>query len=608
MSIFFVIFFIEVIIIFQLKWVWSCLKGKRGFFITAIVISILTSGATFIIPQLTQILVDDVIVGTKDTLGNVIHHTEKLVPLLLGMILVQVVFQSLRYIMVLFLENSSQYMLMGIKEKLFSNLQHLDLGYYSEHRTGDLMTRLTGDLDYVRHTVAWISYVFVDCIVLFTTAMVFYFIQSTELALMILTVTPIILFITILFSKKINPVYTALREKLSSLNTCAQENIEGNRVVKAFNRQKFEETKFEEKNNEFRDMNLKAVYTWQKFLPALDFVSQSMTIITVLGGGFLIMNGKLTFGQLSIFLMFNWAIAGPMHNIGILLNDIQRFFPSASKIIELYYAKPVIFDPEHTIDVKKPLKGKITFSNVSLKFDSKTVFENISFELNPGETLGIIGPTGSGKTSIVNLIGRFYDVSDGEVKFDGVNVKSYKLTDLRSAIGMATQDVFLFSDTVDGNIAYSDPEMSEEDVLKYAKVADCDFVNDMSEGFDTIVGERGVGLSGGQRQRLALARALAKKPALLILDDTTSAVDMETEKLIQKNLSELDTKCTKIIIAQRISSIKNADKIIVLRNQKIEEMGTHEELIKKGGYYSRINTLQNNGFDLKKGGDESAEK
>lgn len=596
------------IFIFQLKWVWSCLKGKRGFFITAIIISILTSGATFIIPQLTKTVVDDIIVGVKNSAGVIVHHTEKLVPLLIAMIAVQLICQSLRYVMVLFLENSSQHMLVGIKEKLFKNLQNLDLVYYSEHRTGDLMTRMTGDLDYVRHTVAWISYTLVDCIVLFTTAMIFYFVQSPELALIILAVTPIILLITIVFSKKINPVYTALREKLSSLNTCAQENIEGNRVVKAFNRQSYEEKQFAERNNDFRDMNLKAVYTWQKFLPFLDLVAQSMTVITVVAGGILIMNGKLTFGQLSIFLMLNWAIAGPMHNIGILLNDIQRFFPSASKIIELYYAKPIIVDPKRTVEVKEPLKGAITFKDVSLKFDSNVVFENINIDIKPGETVGIIGPTGSGKTTIANLIGRFHDVSTGEVLFDGVNVKSYKLADLRGAIGMATQDVFLFSDTVDGNIAYSDPEMPEEDVFKYSKAADCDFIKDMSEGYDTIVGERGVGLSGGQRQRLALARALAKKPALLILDDTTSAVDMETEKLIQKNLDNLDFNCTKIIIAQRISSIKNADKILVLRNHTIEEQGTHEELLRNGGYYSRINTLQNNGFDLVKEGDNCAKK
>lgn len=597
----------EVVTIFQIKWLWNNLKGRKAFFVMAMVISAVTCSATLIIPKLSQIIVDDIIVGVKNNAGVIIHHTEKLVPLLIAIVATQAIAQSLRFLMVVLLEKTGQHMLINVKTKLYYNLQHLDMSYYGNMRTGDLMTRMTGDLDYVRHFTSWISYNIVDSVVLFIAALTFFYIQNVELALIITAVTPILFFITYYFSKIIRPVYANLREKLSQLNTCAQENIEGNRVVKAFNRQDYEGKKFAEKNEEFRKMNLKAVYTWQKFWPVIDFISQALTVITVLAGGLLIINGKLTFGQLSIFLLLNWAISFPMRNLGILLNDIQRFFASANKIIELYYAKPTVTDLPDSIDVDTAPSGSVTFDHVSLKFDNETVLDDISFDIKPGETIGIIGPTGSGKTTIANLIMRFYDTSSGSVKFDGIDVKKYKLSRLRSAIGVATQDVFLYSDTVDGNIAYNDPEMEEEKVFKYAKAADCDFINEMSDGYETIVGERGVGLSGGQRQRIALARALAKEPALLILDDTTSAVDMETEKVIQKNLRELASGCTKIIIAQRISSIREADKIFVIRNKQIEEAGTHSELIAKHGYYYRINKLQNEGLDPEEG-ENRAEK
>lgn len=583
---------------FQIKWVWQNLKEKKFMFVIGLLISAFTSSCFIIIPKLSQIVIDEVIVGVKNSVGVTVHHVEKLVPLLLAMIIVQVTIQSLRYLMVVLLEKSSQYMLINIKETLYKNLQELDMNFYDKYRTGDLMTRLTGDLDLVRHYCSWISYNAVDSIVMFAVTIIFFFTVSWQLALTLLLTTPIILAVTFIFSKKIGPVFVKLREKLSQLNTCAQENIQGNRVVKAFNRQEYEIEKFREKNNDFRAMNIKAAYTWQKFYPIIEFLAQALSIIVILIGGFLIIGGQITFGQLSIFLMLTWALANPMRNLGMLLNDMQRFFASASKIIELYYAKPVIADLPDAIDIKEPTKGSVTFEHVTFKFGSEIVLDDISFDIKPGETIGIIGPTGSGKTTIANLIMRFYDLTSGSIKLDGIDIKRYKLSRLRSDIAMATQDVFLFSDTVDGNIAYSDLEMPVERVYSYAEKADCNsFISSMPDNYNTIIGERGVGLSGGQKQRLALARALANEPKVLILDDTTSAVDMETEKFIQQNLRELSFPCTKIIIAQRISSIKGADRIFVVRHNKIEEEGTHNELLAKHGYYCTINKLQKEGID-----------
>lgn len=289
-----------------------------------------------------------------------------------------------------------------------------------------------------------------------------------------------------------------------------------------------------------------------------------------------------------------WAVSNPMRNMGNYVNDLNRFMASASKIIEIYYASPMIVDRADSVDGDERLKGEVEFRHVSFSMDNKKVLDDISFHVSPGETVAIMGETGSGKTSLINLIPRFYDADSGEVLIDGINVKLHKLRDLRRNIGVATQDVLLYSDTIDSNIAFGDSDLEDDYVKKCAELSDADkFIKKLPQQYDTIVGERGVGLSGGQKQRISLARAIAIKPAILILDDTTSAVDMETEAHIQQALNEqLDFPCTKIIIAQRISSTKNADKIIILRDGKITETGTHEQLIAQNGYYRQIYDLQ----------------
>lgn len=587
---------------FQIKWVWQNLKGKRLIFVIGLVISALTSVAAIIIPKLSEIIVDQVIVGVKNASGAVVHHTELLVPLLIDIVVVQVVVQTLRYVMVVCLENSSQFMVLHLREKLFDNLQRMDMDFYNRNSTGDLMTRMTGDLDLIRHFCAWISYNVVDSVALFLSTLIFLFTVSAQLTLFLLLILPVLFAVTFLFSRKIHPIYVELREKLSHLNTCAQENIEGNRVVKAFSRQDYEIGQFREKNGEFREMNLKAAYLWQKFFPAIELLAQALSVVILLAGGVFIMRGQLTYGGLAVFTSLSWALANPMRNLGMLLNDFQRFFTSANKVIELYYARPRIADPEkpEAAPQKKAeeKRGRVSFEHVTLRYDGQTVLDDVSFEIAPGETVGIIGPTGSGKTTVANLMMRFLDPVSGAVRLDGRDIRRMSLSALRGRIAMATQDVFLFSDTVEGNIAYSDVEMPMEKVLRCAELSCSDeFIKAMPEGYDTIVGERGVGLSGGQRQRLALARALAKEPEVLILDDTTSAVDVETEQVIRKNLGGLPFSCTKVIIAQRITSVKDADRIFVVRGAKIAEEGTHAELLARGGYYAAVDRLQKEGAE-----------
>jgi ATP-binding cassette subfamily B multidrug efflux pump len=583
---------------FQLRWVWHNLKGKRIRYTIALFISVFSSLMVLINPKILQVITDNIIVGVKGADGTIIHQMNILIPLLILMSAVTLGRTLLRYLMVAFFEQSTQAMVVKLRTKLYDNLQNQDMHFYDGYRIGDLMTRLTGDLDMVRNVAAITLFQITDSITLFIAVLVYFLTVSWRMTLLLFAITPFLFAVTYIFSKKIRPLFVDLRERLSLLNTTAQEDISGNKVVKAFNREEYEIEKFSKKNDAFRKANLKASYMWLRFYPVIETLAQSLTVITILGGGIFIIRGELTYGDLMAFSALSWAISNPMRILGIILNDLQRFFASADKVIELYYAHPSIIDRHDAIEFNGKSKGKINFENVTFKFGNETILDNINLEIISGETVGIMGATGSGKTTLINLIARFYEVTTGSVKIDNIDVRNIKLKSLRSNIGMATQEVFLFSDTVDGNIAYCDPDMPEQKVHEYAKVADADeFIKKMPEGYDTIVGERGVGLSGGQKQRIALARALSVRPSILILDDTTSAVDMETEKYIQQKLSELEFSCTKIIIAQRTSSVKNADKIIIIDNKKIIEQGTHAELLAKHGYYYSINVLQQQGYD-----------
>jgi ATP-binding cassette subfamily B protein len=455
---------------------------------------------------------------------------------------------------------------------------------------------MTGDLDMVRHSMAWIIKTVIESLTIFAAAVVYFFFIDVGLTLWLLILSPPIFIVAFIFARRVRPMYTDLRERLSQLNTATQENIAGNRVVKAFAREEYEVRKFNEKNVNYSKANKAAAMVWLDYFPYLEIFAQAFNVILMLAGGLLVMNGRITFGEFSAFSVLIWGLSNPMRNIGIIINDFQRFFASLHKIIEVYYAHPGIVN-NHKATVKRRYHGRIQFDNVSFKYDNVTVLDNISFTVEPGETIAIMGATGSGKTSLINLIPRFYDVAKGRVLVDGTDVRKLELDELRGNIGVATQDVLLFSDTIDGNLAYGDPDMPEEDVMKFAKLAAAhDFIRKMPDGYDTIVGERGVGLSGGQKQRIALARAMAVQPPILILDDTTSAVDLETEVHIQKSLRELEFSCTKIIIAQRVSTTAEADRILILDNGRVIEEGTHAELLAKRGYYYDVFMLQNEGI------------
>lgn len=568
-----------------IRWLWGCADHKSHVrIITAMVISAVTSLMLLVNPSLTATLVDEVIIA---------ENPEPLLGILAIMLIVKLAREGARYLMIVLLETASQNTVYSLRRTLFAKLQFQDTRFFDRNRTGDLMTRMSADLDWCRHFISYMDYAVVDCVFMFLGTLILFFCVSWKLTLCLAVVTPILMLITKVYSGKVRPLFVAMRERLSEMNTAAQENIAGNRVVRAFAREKFEEEAFEQRNAAFRDSQLAINKMWLSFYPFIELLANSMTVITVFLGGYFIILGEITPGELTIFTQLSWALSNPMRQLGNLINDTQRFATSATKVMELYYGRPHIADRSDAVD-HADMEGAIAFKNVTFHFDRQEVLHDISFDVKPGQTLAIMGPTGSGKTTIINLLARCYDVSSGSVEVDGCDVKNWKLQQLRRHLGVATQDVFLFSDTVDGNIAFGNQALTEAQVHEYARIADADeFISKLSEGYDTLIGERGVGLSGGQKQRIALARALAMEPRILIMDDTTSALDSETERYIQEQLRHLPFPCTKIIIGQRISAVKDADQILILQEGKITERGTHEELLKNHGYYWETYALQN---------------
>ena len=511
-----------------------------------------------------------------------------LLPKLLAFLLLATLLTGiLRFTYQVVFETASQGMLYDMRGKVYRKLLEEDFAFYNKKRTGDLMSRQTGDMDAIRHFVAYVIYAVYQNILLFIFALCMIFTVNAKLALCMMVVLPFTAYTTYRQSKEVRPAFQRNRECFSSLNAFVQENVSGNRVVKAFAKEDYEIEKFEKENDKFRDAQINASKIWMQYIPIFEILSYSLTLILMLYGGYLAIQGEITLGDLVRVNGYLWMLNTPLRMAGWWVNDIQNFVTSVEKIYATYSEEPKVAQPR-TGGIHKKIMGNVEFKNVSYSADDEDIVKDISFKAAAGQTVGIIGSTGAGKSTLMNLLCRFYDATSGEVLVDGRDVRTLDLYNLRDNIGMAMQDVFLFSDTVEGNIAYGRPNCSFEDVKHAAIMADANhFISAMPEGYDTIVGERGVGLSGGQKQRISLARALLKDPAILILDDTTSAVDMETESYIQKQLKNLQKSCTIFIIAYRISSIKDADLILVMDNGHIIEQGTHEELVAAGGYYAK---------------------
>ncbi len=560
------------------QWIWTYAKAYKAKGIIACLLILLSSALIIVNPMITGLLVDQVIAKGK---------SELLVPYLSIMIATTILRTIIRYSYELIFEKIGQDVLFGIRQDLYQKLQELDFDYFNHNRVGDIMARMTGDTDAIRHFVAWVTYQVAECILYFIAAIIMMSTINVPLMLALLAVTPLIGFLTQKMSREAHPVFFDIRESFSRLNSMVEENISGNRVVKAFVREDYEIEKFNRHNEDYKAQNMRSAKVSAKYLPGLDMLAGSLTLITLILGGWIVIRGNMTIGDLVTFNGFLWMLNSPMRMSGWLVNDIQRFSASCIKIRQMLRTPPQI--PNDMTEEEAKLQGHVEFDHVSFHFSddpATNVLTDISFEAHPGQTIGILGETGSGKTTLVNLVSRFYDPTQGQVLIDGIDARKYPVRQLRDSISMVMQDVFLFSDTIEDNIAFGNPLADNQYIQRMAEIADAhNFIVQMPEGYETIVGERGVGLSGGQKQRISLARALAKDPSILILDDTTSAVDMETESKIQQELEKITGDKTTFIIAHRISSVREADLILMMRKGHVVEQGTHDELVAKHGMY-----------------------
>ena len=554
-----------------MKWFWGFLRKYRFKLLGGLILTTFISVLAIVNPYVSGMIVDDVIQGGQYDL------LWKLVLILLFVTLVR---GALRFFYQVIFEVCSQGVLYDMRDVVYRRLLTEDFAFYSKKKTGDLMSRQTGDMEAIRHFVAYIIYQVYENILLFCFALFMIFTVNVKLALCMLIVLPFTAITTAKQSKEVRPTFQRIRDCFSSLNAFVQENVSGNRVVKAFAKEDFEIEKFNKENDAYMDAQLNSSKVWMKYLPIFEVLAYVLNVVLMLYGGWMVITGEMTIGNLVTVNGYLWMLNAPLRMAGWWVNDTHRFITSVEKIYTTYVEEPLVKMPPVPVS-RKHMEGNVEFKDVSYTADDEDIVKDISFSVKKGQTVGILGSTGAGKSTIMNLLCRFVDATSGEVLVDGVNVKDWNLYDLRDNIGMAMQDIFLFSDTIEGNIAYGRPNCTFEEIHEAAVMADANhFIKAMPEGYDTIVGERGVGLSGGQKQRISLARALLKKPSILILDDTTSAVDMETESYIQQQLGKLNGQCTIFVIAYRISSIKDADQILVI------EHGTHQELLANDGYYA----------------------
>ena len=529
-------------------------------------------------PKITQSIVDDVIMGGQ---------MELLTKLLAGFVFVGIGRSIFGYCKEFTFDYLSTRIGAEMRKDLFNHIQTLSMRYFDDTNTGELMARVKDDIDKVQNALGYVGMLLIE--VTFHVTFVLYCMFSLNWKMTFLPVAVMAgcAAVAIIMERRLDKIYEDISEENAVLTTVAEENLAGVRTVKAFAREDYEIKKFLSHNERYYNLNITQSKVLVRYYPIFQFVGKALPVATTILGGISVMHGNMSLGALVAYVEYSRNCTWPMEMMGWLTNDLSSAVASYRKIRKIYDVKPEIEDARDSVTLDS-VKGDIDFEHVSFELDGKKILSDISFSVKEGKTLGIMGATGSGKSSIINLLHRFYDANEGCVKLDGVDIRKLSLRQLRRSIAVVLQDVFLFSDTIEENIKMGNRKTMQIDEIRSAAASAqaSSFIEKMDEQYNTVIGERGVGLSGGQKQRISIARALSKHSPILVMDDSTSALDMETEHEIQNTLNAL-TDTTKIIIAHRISAVCHADEIIYLKDGVIAERGTHEELLaKKGLYYA----------------------
>lgn len=561
----------------------------KGTVIIGTMCMLIVIGVDLFLPYLQQIFIDS---GLMKGNQNVI------VSVLVWIGIITIIKAMLGYGKEFLYDVLSSWVHQDIKNDLFAHIQTLEFEYFDNMNTGELMSRIGEDAENIWQTIGYGMRLFIENIIYFVISTIILFVLNYKLALACFIVMIPIGFIGIKLENKFGETYSKISDQTAEINTIAQEDIAGIKLVKAFSREKYEINKFLKMNKVYYDLNMEQAKIIGDYFPPIEFLTNIALVIMIVLGGFLVMDGEVSIGILVAFNGYIWNLIWPMRMLGELTDLLSRTVSSANKIFAIMDKEPSIKTKENFKDVKN-IKGNIKFEGVNFKYDDKLVLKNINLDIKAGSTVAIMGATGAGKSSLINLIGRYYDTCKGSIKIDGIDIKEYNLEFLRKNMAIVPQETFLFSETILNNIKFSNENASFEEIKEASKLACAnEFIEGLELGYNTEIGERGIGLSGGQKQRIAIARSLVRKAKILILDDSTSALDMETEHELLKNLSNRKHESTTFIIAHRISAVKNADLIIYLEDGQIKESGTHDELLKKKGRYYDIYNDQFRDFNL----------
>lgn len=559
---------------------------KRNLLFLSILCLALATALGLVYPNLLRVLIDDMITPRN------FEGVPMLALTVLGVVIVK---SALQFLHGFFGARLGNYLAYRLRNACYEKLQFLSFRYYDTAKTGDLMSRLTGDLEAIRNFIGFGFAQILNMVLMVLFGSIMMFSINWQLTLLTLIFMPILVMVALKFETQIHPAFQEMRLAMSSLTTAVQENITGVRTVKSFARESHEVDKFSLRNERYKSNQIFASSLWAKFFPIMELLASMSVVLLLVVGGRLVIQKELSLGELVAFFSLIWYIIGPMWNIGFHINNYTQSKASGERVLELLNQPIDVQDTEDSIILtSEQVKGHVSFEHVTFAYGNKiAAVTDINLEAPPGTVVGFLGGTGSGKSTIIQLLMRAYNINSGSIKIDGMEINDINIRSLRSQIAAVFQETFLFSSSIRNNISYGLKDVSMEEIIRASKLAKAhDFIMEMPLGYDTIVGERGMGLSGGQKQRIAIARALLKNPKILILDDATSAVDMETEHEIQSGFQEVMRGRTTFIIAHRISSLRHADEILVLDEGHVVQRGTHDELIKVPGQYQDVYHIQ----------------